>query len=218
MSGFEDGVDAAVGSGSAGKYGFWFFRGDRAVKTDKDGNTIAKHVADITVEWPAFKDSIFAAGVDAALYSGSGFWFFKGNQTGRTDLDGLHFAKGPGNITDPGNWPALSGTIFADGVDAAVESGDSGKWGFWFFKGNQAVKTDKDGNTIEKHVADITVEWPAFKDSIFASGVDEALYSGSGFWFFKGNQTGRTDLDGLHFTRGPGNITDPGNWPALRGI
>ncbi|MFD7415093.1 hypothetical protein ACFV9B_26230, partial [Kitasatospora purpeofusca] len=182
-SGFRDGVDAAVASGPHGKSGFWFFKGNQAIKTDPDGKTREFGEADITAPeaWPAL--SAFGRDIDAAVFSGSGFWFFKNSQCIKTDTSGETVLVPASAIIAEGNWPALAGTGFESGVDAAVESGDGGKSGFWFFKGNQAIKTDPNGEKREFGPADITAPeaWPAL--SAFGRDIDAAVFSGSGFWF-----------------------------------
>ncbi|MFI6849691.1 hypothetical protein OG535_40585 [Kitasatospora sp. NBC_00085] len=214
-NGFRDGVSAAVASGSHGESGFWFFKGNQALKTDPDGNKVEYGPADITASeaWPALAP--FGRDIDAAVFSGTGFWFFKGNQCTKTSPDGRRAEVPDSPITAEGNWPALAGTEFENGVDAAVESGDGGKSGFWFFKGNQALKTDPDGNKVEYGPADITAPeaWPALAP--FGRDIDAAVFSGTGFWFFKGNQCTKTTPDGNHVLVPASAIVAEGNWPAL---
>jgi hypothetical protein len=219
---FKDGVDAAVASGPHGRSGFWFFRGDQACKTDPDGNELATPVGSLTKNgdyWPAFKTTVFENGpIDAALWSGSGFWFFQAGKCIKTDNSGTEVRVPVSDITDDGNWPALKGTLFANGVDAAVESGDGGESGFWFFKGDQALKTDPTGNKREWGPAEITATecWPALTDTPFANGpIQAALWSGSGFWFFKGDQCVKTDPKGNTLLTKVTDIIAQGNWPAL---
>ncbi|MFJ6661250.1 hypothetical protein ACIQNG_33625 [Streptomyces sp. NPDC091377] len=54
-SGFRDGVSAAVASGPHGESGFWFFKGDQAVKADARGEKREYGPANITATeaWPA---------------------------------------------------------------------------------------------------------------------------------------------------------------------
>ncbi|MCC3767842.1 hypothetical protein [Streptomyces sp. UNOC14_S4] len=223
MSGnFADGVDAATESGDHGKFGFWFFKGDQALKTDSDGERIEYGPGDITAadNWPALRGTRFANGpVEAAVFSGSGFWFFQGSYCVKTDPKGNDILVAPSPITAPGNWPALAGTPFQDGVDAVVASGDHGKFGFWFLKGGQALKTDPKGERVEHGPSAITAaeNWPALTGTRFASGIDASVFSGSGFWFFQGGHCVKTDPKGNEIIVPDSLITAAGNWPAIRG-
>ncbi|MEU5053761.1 hypothetical protein [Streptomyces sp. NPDC021096] len=219
MGNFRDGLDAAVGSEGGGQWGFWFFKGNQSLRTDKHGATVDRPKALLTApkNWPALKDTIFADGpIDASVYSGgNNYWLFRGNQALRTD--GYTINKEMKDITADSHWPALKGTVFADGVDAAVESGSGGKDGFWFFKGDKTARTDKHGAVLDEGVGDITGPdlWPVLKDTIFAKGpIEAALYSGGGwYWLFKGNQTVKTNGNEIR-----GRISDIAakpNWPAL---
>ncbi|MFE0381163.1 hypothetical protein ACFW1M_37650 [Streptomyces inhibens] len=222
MSGnFKDGVDAAVASGPHGDSGFWFFRGDKACKTNPGGDGLSYPVDSITANdnyWPALRGTTFEHGpIDAAVWSGSGFWFFQDDKCVKTDNGGTEIKVPVSDIDADGNWPGLKGTIFATGVDAAVESGDGGRSGFWFFRGDQALKTDPDGNRAVGPAEITAVEcWPALDDSRFANGpINAAVWSGSGFWFFQGNQCIKTDPSGNHRLVQVTDIIASGNWPAL---
>jgi hypothetical protein len=109
MASFADGIDAGTGSGSGGEWGFWFFRSDRTVKTDPAGDNVTVGPCSVTAPeaWPALRSTACENGADAALFSSSGFWFFKGNQTVKTNIEGTSILT-QGAITDPGNWPALT--------------------------------------------------------------------------------------------------------------
>ncbi|MBD0672750.1 hypothetical protein [Streptomyces sp. CBMA156] len=158
-TGFEDGVDAATAAGG----GFWFFKGGRALKTDSSGDTLKYEVAPVTTKgyWPALRGTGFEDGVDAVLEAGGGFWFFKGGKALKTDSSGDTLKFNPDSITAQGYWPALRGTGFEDGVDAATAAGG----GFWFFKGGRALKTDSSGDTLKYDVAPVTTQgyWPALR-------------------------------------------------------
>lgn len=218
MSTFADGIDACTGSGSGGEYGFWFYKRDQAVKTDKDGERAVMGPSDITAReaWPALNGTPFANQIDDAVFSSSGFWFFKGNHAIKTDSSGNHVVKATSDVTSPGYWQGLAGTEFAQGIDAATESGPGGEYGFWFFRGAKAIKLDKHGESVEIGPTRITSDeaWPALAGTPLESGVDAALSSSSGFWFFKGNQAIKTDKSGRDIVR-HGLISAAGNWPGL---
>jgi hypothetical protein len=225
MSGnFKDRVDAAVASGDHGESGFWFFQENLAVKTDASGGSRAVGPDTLTKDarfWPALEGTIFENGpIDAVVHTDSGYWFFQGSQCVKTRTDGAAPPLVPvSDITAAGNWPALNETIFANGVDGAVGSGDHGKNGFWFFRENQAVKTDVTGATRSIGPADITAQecWPALEDTEFADGpIQAGVYSASGFWFFKGSKCVKVNHEGTGTPLvSPSPIIAAGNWPAL---
>ncbi|MFJ7280844.1 hypothetical protein [Kitasatospora sp. NPDC098663] len=207
--GFENGIDASAPG--AGDSDWWFFKGSGAVKV-RDG--ILKGPLEISDAWPELKGTVFANGVDAAVAGAGGadWWFFKGDQTIKCNGGGkvLH---GPDKISV--FWPALKGTVFEDGVDAAVNGGDGG---WWFFRGNKAALYDND--TIVKGPGEITAAgaWPKLKGTQFEYGVNAAAGAGagSGWWFFLGNQTIKCDGEG-NALKGPEDITAANAWSMLKG-
>ncbi|MFI6505352.1 hypothetical protein [Nonomuraea typhae] len=61
-----------------------------------------------SANWPALKGTIFESGpIEAAVYSGSGFWFFQGTQCAKTNTEGTGLLVNVTDITAGGNWPAL---------------------------------------------------------------------------------------------------------------
>ena len=153
--------------------------------------------------WPA---GFGASGIDAALYSRSKTYFFKGNRYIRVTRGDT----GPGTV-DPGypapisnwGWPAGFG---ASGIDAALYSGSK----TYFFKGNRYIRVtrgDTGPGTVDPgYPAPISNwGWPA---GFGASGIDDALYSGSKCYFFQGDRYVRVTRGDT----GPGTV-DPG-YPA----
>ncbi|MBB5939532.1 hypothetical protein [Streptomyces zagrosensis] len=211
--GFENGVDACAQG--AGALGWWFFKGNQIVKSN--GTEILSGPCRITDEpgWTGLKGTDFENGIDAcAEGEGSTWWFFKGNQIVKTN--GTEILKGPCKITDDEGWPALKGTIFESGIDAAVIG--AGSLGWWFFKGNRAVKTA--GSSIEKGPCLITSTeaWPSLKGTAFEYGVEAcALGAGQlGWWFFRGELTVKSNGDEIQ--NGPSHISATEAWPSLRGV
>jgi hypothetical protein len=128
----------------------------------------------------------FENGIDAALYSGSVCFFFKGNQY----IEFQREVTGPGTLVEnlspisDWNWPNGFG---ADGIDAALWSGQV----TYFFKGNQYIRVTRSWDTdrgktdpgYPKTIAD-GWGWPA----PFSDGIKGALPAGSSCFFFSGKQ------------------------------
>lgn len=164
----------------------------------------------------------FAQGIDAALYSGSKCYFFKGKEYISVTRD----VEGPG-LVDPGyprpisdwGWP---GTFGRNGIDAALWCGDV----CYFFRGKQYIRVRRGEvgpGTVDPGYPKPISNWGW--GSFGINGIDAALYSGSKCYFFSGTQFIRVSRG----DEGPG-IVDPGfpkdihsyfNWPGkfgLRGI
>jgi len=176
-------VDAALYSGTK----CYFFHGKHYIRVTR-GNTGA---GTVDAGYPApisnwgWPSGFGANGIDAALYSGSKCYFFKGNQyirvtrgsTGAGTVD----AGYPKPISNWG-WP---GSFGANGIDAALYSGPK----CYFFKGNQYIRVTR-GDT-GPGIVDAGYPKPISNwgwGSFGANGIDDALYSGSKCYFFKGNQ------------------------------
>ena len=132
--------------------------------------------------WGAFG----SAGIDAALYSGSKCYFFKGSSYIRVTRGATDFGK-----VDPGfprpisdwRWPAGFG---ATGIDAAMWSGPV----CFFFKGSNYVRMhrgDIDIGTVDSgYPKNINSGWSL---SRFAGGgIHAALYSGANAYMFAGTK------------------------------
>ena len=144
--------------------------------------------------------------IDAALYSRSKCYFFKGNRyirvtrgdTGAGTVDSGY----PAPISNWG-WP---GGFGSSGVDAALYSGSK----CYFFKGNRYIRVtrgDTGAGTVDPGYPAPISNW-GWPGGFGASGVDAALYSRSKCYFFKGDRY-------IRVTRGdtgPGTV-DPG-YPA----
>ncbi len=197
-------IDAALFSGAK----CYFFKGNRYIRVTRGetgpGTVDSGYPAPISNwGWPA---GFGSTGIDAALYSGSKCYFFKGNRYIRVTRGDT----GPGTV-DSGypapisnwGWPAGFGST---GIDAALYSGSK----CYFFKGNRYIRVtrgDTGPGTVDSgYPAPISNwGWPA---GFGSTGIDAALYSGSKCYFFKGDRY-------IRVTRGetgPGTV-DPG-YPA----
>jgi len=173
----------------------YFFSGNQYIRVLRGetgaGKTDSGYPAKIS-NWlwpPGFGEN----GIDAALYSGSVCFFFKGPQyiqvtrgiTGPA-LDG---PNGKPEIAGPfpiSNWK-WPGTFGASGIDAALWSGTVS----YFFSGNEYIrvtrKSDTDfGTTDPGYPRSIYAGWGW--DNVFNNGIKGALPSGSRCYFFRGTQ------------------------------
>ncbi|MFB4278593.1 hemopexin repeat-containing protein [Nonomuraea sp. MTCD27] len=202
-------IDAALYSRSK----TYFFDGTHYIRVTR-GNTGAGKVdpgypAPISNwGWPA---GFGANGIDAALYSGTKCYFFKGNRYVRVTRGDT----GAGTV-DPGypapisnwGWPAGFG---ANGIDAALYSGTK----CYFFKDDRYVRVtrgDTGAGTVDPgYPAPISNwGWPA---GFGASGIDAALYSATKCYFFDGNLYVRvTRGDAGAGTVDPGYPASISNW------
>ena len=194
----------------------YFFDGNQYIRVTRGdtgpGTVDAGYPANISQwGWPG---GFGSGGIDAALYSGSKCYFFRGNQyirvtrgdTGPGTVD----AGYPANISQWG-WP---GGFGSGGIDAALYSGSK----CYFFRGNQYIRVtrgDTGPGTVDAGYPANISQW-GWPGGFGSSGIDAALYSGSKCYFFKGNQyirvtrgdTGPGTVDAGY----PANITQWG-WP-----
>jgi hypothetical protein len=156
--------------------------------------------------------SFGANGIDAALWSGSKCYFFKGNQYIRVTRG----FTGPGTV-DAGYPAPISnwgwGSFGANGIDAALWSGPK----CYFFKGNQYIRVSRGetgpGTVDPGYPAPISKwGWGAFG----ATGISGALFSETVDYFFSGNEyirvtrgaTGPGKVDAGY----PQKISPPWGW------
>jgi len=145
-------------------------------------------------------------GIHAALHSGSKCYFFDGNRYIRVTRGDT----GPGTV-DPGypapisNW-GWPGGFGASGIDAALYS----RTKTYFFRGNRYIRVtrgDTGPGTVDPGYPAPISNW-GWPGGFGASGIDDALFSGSKCYFFKGDQYVRVTRGDT----GPGTV-DPG-YPA----
>jgi Hemopexin len=167
-----NGIDAALYSGSK----CYFFSGDRYIRVSRGvtgpGSVDPGYPAPISNwNWP---NGFGANGIDAALWSGSVCYFFKGSQYIRVRRGDT----GPGTV-DPGYPAPISnwnwGPFGAQGIDGALYSGSK----CYFFSGNQYVRVSRadqgPGLLDAGYPAPISNwNWGSFG----AQGIRAPLYSG----------------------------------------
>lgn len=132
---FASGINAALWSETNQR--IYFFKGSEYVRVDPNAGFAveAGYPKPITGNWPSMPAS-FAAGVDAALWSGTNqrIYFFKGTEYVRVNpAAGFAVEAGyPKPIA--GNWPGMPAD-FAESIDGALWSGTTNK--IYFFKRNR---------------------------------------------------------------------------------
>ncbi|TFD53972.1 hypothetical protein E3T55_04595 [Cryobacterium frigoriphilum] len=132
---FAAGIDAALWSETNQRV--YFFKGSQYLRVDPNAGWAVEpgYPKAIAGNWPGFPAE-FAAGVDAALWSGTNqrIYFFKGDKYIRVDPNN-GFNVEPGYpLPIAGNWPGFPDE-FAKGVDGALWSGTTNK--IYFFKRNR---------------------------------------------------------------------------------
>jgi hypothetical protein len=167
----ENGIDAALYSGSK----CYFFSGNQYIRVTRavigPGTMDPGYPAPISGwGWGSFGEN----GIDAALYSGSGCYFFSGNRYIRVTRG----ETGAGTI-DPGYPAPISdwgwGSFGANGIDAALYSGSK----CYFFSGNQYVRVSRSNNgpgLLDPGFPASISNWKW--GSFGAGGIKGALYSG----------------------------------------
>ena len=208
-------IDAALFSGSK----CYFFDGNRYLRVTRGdtgaGTVDAGYPAPISNwGWPS---GFGASGIDAALHSGSKCYFFRGNQYVRvTRGDTGAGTVDPGYPAPISNW-GWPGGFGASGIDGALFSGSK----CYFFRGSQYIRVtrgDTGPGTVDPGYPAPISNW-GWPGGFGASGIDDALHSGSKCYFFRGSQY-------IRVTRGdtgPGTV-DAGypapitNWGWPRGF
>ncbi|MEU8762283.1 hemopexin repeat-containing protein [Streptomyces sp. NPDC048659] len=129
-------------------------------------------------------------------------FFFRAGQCVAYDFDG---DKAPAGVQDTATrLPGLAGTVFAEGVDAALDWKHD-LWGTtaYLFAGDQCALYDRDTNQLVSGPASIGQIWPELARVGFGDGFDDALRRTEGnqlssrelIYFFKGDSYVRYDLD-----------------------
>ncbi|MFI1303021.1 hemopexin repeat-containing protein [Streptomyces sioyaensis] len=176
---FENGIDAAVQS-PANTEEVYLFKGDQYALVNyapgTTGDKIINGPKAITEGWPSLKGTVFEKGVDAALRSSrkDEVYLFKGDQyalvksaPGTTDDK---IINGPKAITE--GWPSLKGTVFENGIDAAVQSPANTEEVYLFTEDQYVLVNYAPGTTDDKIINGpklIAEGWPSLKGTVFAS-------------------------------------------------
>jgi hypothetical protein len=187
----------------------YFFSGSQYIRVQREdtGPGYIQYGPAPISEWN-WPDGFGAGGIDAALYSGSVCYFFKGAQyiqVSRGLIGAGCVTLGPRPISD-WKWPNGFG---AEGIDAALWSGPV----CYFFKGNSYIRVTRGntnfGTTDAGYPRSILGGWGWAAP--FDNGVKGALPSGSKCYFFNGTEYIRVsrgiELGGFIDKGYPSNIT-----------
>jgi hypothetical protein len=163
---------------------FYFFSGSQYIRVTREdtgpGSEDDGYPKNIT-EW-GWPKKFGSSGIDAALYSGSKCYFFRGSSYVRVTRG----TEGPGSqdFTEPHpisewGWP---GNFGAKGIDAALWSGPV----TFFFSGANYIsvtrRDDEFGDASNAKILPIS-DWP-FPTGFGRKGIKGAVYSGSVCYFF----------------------------------
>ena len=188
-------------------------RGDTGAGTVDSGYNPPQPITNWS--WPG---GFGANGIDAALYSGSKCYFFKGAQYIRVTRNGTTNSGQPDTTTAQpiSDW-GWGSSFGAAGIDAALWSGPV----TYFFKGSEYIRvsrtSDSDFGTVDKGYPQPISNWN-FPASFGANGIKGAFYSGSVCYFFDGPNfiLVHRGLEGAGYvdTGYPQAISGVWGWPA----
>lgn len=160
-------VDAALNWGNGRVY---FFSGSQYSRYDTRLDRVeAGYPRPIAGAWTDAATSAFDSGIDAAVNWGNGkAYLFKGDEYIRHDI--------PGDTLDPGypkkigpNWGNVAGTIFATGIDAAINWGN-GK--VYWFKDDCYGRLDVATKALDPGYPKLIAgNWPG----VFTAGISAAV-------------------------------------------
>ncbi|MDF3292417.1 hypothetical protein [Streptomyces silvisoli] len=91
--------------------GYWFFKGNKCLKTNMAGDKLMGGEVDITSgdAWPALAGTTFERDLDGVAYSSysGNFWFIKGDLCIATNKDGNQIVAPQRKLAGGGGWTAL---------------------------------------------------------------------------------------------------------------
>jgi hypothetical protein len=197
----------------------YFFSGDKYIQVRRGdtGPGIPGPVRPIT-DWGWSNE--FNNGIDAALYSGSKCYFFKGSQYIRMtrlapDQIGKVDPSYPKSISE-WNWPDTFPGVY--GIDAALWSGPV----CYFFKGTEYIRVhrgDTGSGTVDPGYPQPISNWPGVlgKKANLIGGVKGTLPSGSVCYFFLDGEYIRVNrgIEGAGYVDAgyPRLISEVWGWP-----
>ncbi|MGW7102845.1 BP74-related protein [Streptomyces sp. NPDC054838] len=167
------------------------------------GGLPGKKIAD---GWAALKDTVFAAGIDAASVvpgSATDLYLFKGDQYARYRATDEKITNGPKTIA--AGWAGLKGTTFAAGIDAACAVPGSAT-DLYLFKGDQYLRYRTGEEKVTSGPKAIAAGWAGLKGTFLADGIDAACAAPGrplAVYLFKGSQYAEYQTSDEKITAGP---------------
>jgi hypothetical protein len=174
-TGFARGVDACYTTYHRPHGYHWFFFGDQALQYDSTEGVVLQGPCPIGDLFRFSGEAAeFARGVDAVCPPGprdGRFWFFRGDKA-------LQYDTREGRLTKPvqplvAYWPGLSGTDFADGVDACHTTNHTPDGHHWLFTRGQAALYDSARHELLHGPAPFAELFPALREDLLAPGADQ---------------------------------------------
>ncbi|GAB2904648.1 ribosome-inactivating family protein [Streptomyces mayteni] len=194
----------------------WMYRDDLCLRYSPDDNTVVQQPQAIDSVFPGLDDYGFADRVDAAVHASptrpfdtGQAWLFRGDQYLGYDLRNSRVNVPPAPIAD--GWPALKGTVFASGVDAAAYDSSNG---VRFFAGDQYTWYDLDQGVLLVPPKPIAKEWKALRDTPFSRRIDVVIDSDNyeEVWLFHGDVCLRYNSWEDEIVQGPQRFMDGWNF------
>lgn len=182
-------------------------------------NRLLNGPVQISVEFPMFDNTQFQNGIDGSFANHlKEAFFFAGDQCAKADFApntvDAKLISGPMEIG--AMFPSLRGTVFADGITAAMKS--SNDKNVFLFNGDQCGQLDYvSGRLVE--IKSIAETFPQFLGTVFESGLDAALntHDKNEAYVFKGEYYAHFNLTTRAFISGFIRKIRI-DWPALSRI
>jgi hypothetical protein len=146
----------------------YFFKANRYLRYDIDGDVVDVAATEISNNWPALPAE-FQSNLDAIVNWGDGHaYFFKANRYLRYDIDADVVDVAATEISN--NWPALPAE-FQSGLQSIVHWGDGH---VYFFKANRYLRYDIGSDVVDVGPTEISNNWPALPAE-FQSGLQASV-------------------------------------------
>ncbi|PNG23633.1 hypothetical protein [Streptomyces cahuitamycinicus] len=146
----------------------WFFAGEQALQYHSAEGVVLQGPCPLGDLFRFSGEAAdFARGVHAVCPPGPRdglFWFFRGDRA-------LQYDTREGRITEPvrplvAYWPGLSGTVFANGIDAGYTTHHTPDGRHWLFTGGQAGLYDSARHTFRHGPAPFAELFPTLREDL----------------------------------------------------
>lgn len=186
-------------------------------------NQIINGPNDITDGFPMFVNTVFQWKIDSSFDTGDNLaYLFAGDRCLKIDYspespENARLLEGPIPIIKM--FPCLEGTVFENGIDAAMRY--VADHCAYLFKGDDCCVINFQSKTLHRSTHKISNDFPLFLGTAFEGGIDAAFAVNDEVYFFKGRYYARI-IVGEHppmgqFINGYIKLISE-EWPALRSI